>query len=127
MNQPKLIGVLINVIENVNEEKNVFDGPQSKSGKLRYVMKLLADAHVVVDENYRGLNLTGRLMNLSVELAKMHGNRAAFDEATGFYSTKSMLKQGFEVYNELIYVKYDQKRLSNLGIHDRCSLIAKSL
>ncbi|CAF3764942.1 unnamed protein product [Rotaria socialis] len=78
INQQKLIGVSINVIENVNEQKNVFDGPQFKSGKLRYVMKVFADAHdqvdlfktfhtdcllhlliVVVDENYRGLNLTG--------------------------------------------------------------------
>ncbi|CAF0975000.1 unnamed protein product [Rotaria sp. Silwood1] len=146
ISQQKVIGVSLNVIENMNDEVDIFDSSQFKSEKLRYVFKLLGDVHgqidlfkifntdrllhllmVSVDEKYRGLNLTRQMMNLSIEQAKTYGIKGAFAETTGLYSSKAMLKMGFKVYNEIIYAKYDEKRLSNLGVHDRCLLLAKLL
>ncbi|CAF1505421.1 unnamed protein product [Rotaria magnacalcarata] len=144
-NQQKIIGVLISLIENVNDNTNIIDS-QIKSEKMRYILKLLETLHnqinlfqifntdrllhvlmITVNQQYRGLNLTRQLINLSLEQAKILGIKGAFAEATGIYSTKAMLKMGFQKYDEVIYDKYDPKRLSGLGIHDRCALLAKSL
>ncbi|CAF3940728.1 unnamed protein product [Rotaria sp. Silwood2] len=145
-NQQKVIGVSLNLIESKNNETNILDSSQFKSEKLRYIFKLLEDVHGQIDlfntfntdrllhvlmlsvnGEYRGLNLTRQLIDLSIKQAKAYGIKGAFSETTGYYSSRVMLKMGFQIYNEIIYDKYDQKRLSNLGIHDRCLLIARPL
>ena len=52
----------------------------------------------------------------------------AFAEATSLYSSKAFQKQGFQIYDEIIYKIYDDQRLASLaGDHDRCQLVAKAL
>jgi N-acetylglutamate synthase-like GNAT family acetyltransferase len=84
---------------------------------------------IAIDTNYRGLRLTEKLIHASLERAKNEFQiSGVFSEATSLYSSKAFRKQDFQVYNELIYIKYDNKRLASLaGEHDRCQLLAKKL
>ena len=78
---------------------------------------------------YLGQRLTEKLINASLERAKNDFHiKGAFSEATSLYSSKAFRKQGFQVYDEIIYIKYDDIRLASLaGEHDRCQLLAKQL
>ncbi|CAF3483370.1 unnamed protein product [Rotaria sp. Silwood2] len=80
-----------------------------------------------IDDKYRGFNLGKQLMDLSMELAKSYGIKGAYTEATSIYSAKEVIKMGFQEYNKIIYAEYDKKRLTNLGVHDHCLFLAKSL
>ncbi|CAF3143376.1 unnamed protein product [Rotaria sp. Silwood2] len=144
--QQKLVGVSLNVIENVNDQIKAFDVSQFKSEKVRYVFELVNSAHghidlyktfktdrllhmlfLSIDDKYRGFNLGKQLMDLSMELAKSYGIKGAYTEATSIYSAKEVIKMGFQEYNKIIYAEYDKKRLTNLGVHDHCLFLAKSL
>ncbi|CAF0791226.1 unnamed protein product [Didymodactylos carnosus] len=139
----KVIAVILSVIESKNDETNLWDGSQFKSEKVRYVLKVLKCVHdnvdlfqtfdtdlllhiivVTIDESYRGLRITEKLIHSSLERAKQVGIKAVFSEATSLYSSKAFRKLGFQIYNEVIYSKYDKIRLSNLDEHDRCVLVA---
>ncbi|CAF0786689.1 unnamed protein product [Didymodactylos carnosus] len=142
----KVVAVILNIIKSKNDETNPWDVSQFKSEKLRYILKVLKCVHgnvdlfqtfdtdhllhiivVTIDENYRGLRLTEKLIHSSLERAKQLGIKAAFSEATSLYSSKAFRKLGFQIYNEVIYSKYDETRLSNLGEHDRCVLVATNI
>ena len=150
----KIIGVILNIIKHhassstnsANEDK--FHIKNFQSEKLRYILSVLEHVHrninlfdelktdhllhisiIAIDAHYRGLRLTEKLINSSIKYAKddlnLHG---AFSEATSLYSSKAFRKQGFQIYDEIIYAKYDDIRLASLaGEHDRCQLLAKTL
>jgi ribosomal protein S18 acetylase RimI-like enzyme len=142
----EIIGVILNIIK--HRLSNQFDTKNFQSEKLRFILDVLKHVHgnfdlfnqmntdrllhiviIAIDKQYRGLRLTEKLIHASLERAKnefeIHG---VFSEATSLYSAKAFRKQGFQVYNELIYIKYDDKRLASLaGEHDRCQLLAKQL
>jgi len=145
----KIIGVILNVIKHrslINQDK--FDINNFQSEKLRFILRVLNDVHgnidlfqemntdhllhiviIAIDAHYRGLRLTEKLIHASLERANNEFNiKGVFSEATSLYSAKAFRKQGFQLYNELIYIKYDQIRLASLaGEHDRCQLLAKQL
>ncbi|UJR22786.1 hypothetical protein I4U23_025818 [Adineta vaga] len=144
----KIIGVILNIIKSRSQNSDRFHVNNFQSEKLRFILNILQYAHgtidlfeqmntdrllhiviIAIDAHYRGLRLTEKLIHASLERAKtelhLHG---AFSEATSLYSAKAFRKQGFQVYNEIIYIKYDAIRLANLaGEHDRCQLLAKQL
>jgi len=145
----KIMGVILNVIKHrspINQDK--FDINNFQSEKLRFILRVLNDVHgnidlfqemntdhllhiviIAIDAHYRGLRLTEKLIHASLERANNEFNiKGVFSEATSLYSAKAFRKQGFQLYNELIYIKYDQIRLASLaGEHDRCQLLAKQL
>jgi len=146
----EIIGVILNVIKHrlslTTNDK--FDIKNFQSEKLRFILGVLKHVHenidlfdqmntdhllhiviIAIDTNYRGLRLTEKLIHASLERAKNELKiSGAFSEATSLYSAKAFRKQDFQVYNELIYIKYDNKRLASLaGEHDRCQLLAKKL
>jgi ribosomal protein S18 acetylase RimI-like enzyme len=142
----EIIGVILNVIK--HRLSNQFDTNNFQSEKLRFILGVLKHVHgnidlfdqmntdrllhvviIAIDAHYRGLRLTEKLIHASLERAKNELNiHGVFSEATSLYSSKAFRKQDFQVYNELIYIKYDDKRLASLaGEHDRCQLLAKQL
>ena len=146
----KVIGVILNIIKNQSVLSNLdpFNVNNFQSEKLRYILNILQHAHrnidlftelkttrllhiavIAIDAHYRGLRLTEKLIHASIERAKNELNlQAAFSEATSLYSSKAFRKQGFQIYDEIIYTKYDDIRLASLsGEHDRCQLLAKTL
>ena len=149
----KVIGVILNIIKNklsstTIDHRDLFNVNNFQSEKLRYIINVLQHVHrnidlftelktdrllhiviVAIDAHYRGLRLTEKLICASIKRAKndlnLHG---AFTEATSLYSSKALRKQGFQIYDEIIYIKYDDIRLASLaGEHDRCQLLGKTL
>ncbi|CAF0721561.1 unnamed protein product [Rotaria sp. Silwood1] len=149
----KVIGVILNIIKHnlsstITDNQDKFDINNFQSEKLRYILNVLKHVHrninlfkelntdrllhtviVAIDAHYRGLRLTEKLINTSITHAKNDLNlKGAFSEATSLYSSKAFIKQGYQIYDEIIYTKYDDIRLASLaGEHDRCQLLAKTL
>jgi ribosomal protein S18 acetylase RimI-like enzyme len=146
----KVIGVIINVIKHKLSSSTIdkFQVNNFQSEKVRYILNVLQYVHrnidlfnelntdsllhiviLAIDAHYRGLRLTEKLIHASIEHAKNNLNlQGAFSEATSLYSSKAFRKQGFQIYDEIIYTKYDDIRLASLvGEHDRCQLLAKKL
>jgi hypothetical protein len=147
----KIIGVILNIIKHhlpSTDDEDKLHTNNFQSEKLRYILNVIQHVHrnidlftelktdrllhiviVAIDAHYRGLRLTEKLIHSSINHAKndlnLHG---AFSEATSLYSSKAFRKQGFQIYDEIIYTKYDDIRLASLaGEHDRCQLLAKTL
>ncbi|CAF1299352.1 unnamed protein product [Adineta steineri] len=149
----KVIGVILNIIKDqipltTNDNRNELIIDNFQSEKLRYILNVLKKVHcnidlfdelktdrllhiviIAIDAHYRGLRLTEKLIRASIERAKNDLDiTAAFSEATSLYSSKAFRTQGFQIYDEVIYAKYDDTRLASLaGEHDRCQLVAKAL
>ena len=146
----KVIGVVLNQIEHRPnlDDQDCFNETKFQSEKLRYVFNVLHSVHrnidlfdqmktdqllhiaiVAIDVNYRGLRLTEKLIRSSIERAKNDLHLVgAYAEATSSFSSRAFLKQGFQIYDEIIYAKFDVIRLASLdGEHDRCQLVAKEL
>jgi ribosomal protein S18 acetylase RimI-like enzyme len=146
----KIIGVILNLIKHrlTLNDVDKFDINNFQSEKLRFILGVLKHVHgnidlfhemntdrllhiviIAIDAHYRGLRLTEKLIQASLERAKTEFHlTAAFSEATSLYSSKAFRKQGFQIYHEIIYIKYDDKRLASLTAeHDRCQLLAKQL
>lgn len=146
----QIIGVVLNVIKRRYPESKTdkFDRKNFQSEKLRFILGVLEQVHrkfdlfeqlntdrllhiviIAINAEYRGLRLTEKLIHASLERAKLEYHlRGAFSEVTSLYSAKAFHKQGFQVYDELIYINYDQIRLASLAKdHDRCQLLAKQL
>jgi len=146
----QIIGVILNLIKHrlplYNQDK--YDINNFQSEKLRFILGVLKHVHgnidlfqelntdnllhvviIAIDTHYRGLRLTEKLIYASLERAINEFHiKGAFSEATSLYSSKAFRKQGFQVYDETIYIKYDNIRLASLaGEHDRCQLLAKQL
>jgi ribosomal protein S18 acetylase RimI-like enzyme len=148
----KIIGVTLNIVKHrlpiTIDNPDKFDINNFQSEKLRFVLGVLQHVHrnidlfqemntdhllhiviIAIDPHYRGLRLTEKLIHASLERAKTEYHlKAVFAEATSLYSAKAFRKQGFQLYDEIIYIKYDDVRLATLaGEHDRCQLLAKQL
>jgi ribosomal protein S18 acetylase RimI-like enzyme len=119
--QSEKLRYILNVLEHVHRNIDLFD--ELKTDRLLHIVILAIDAH------YRGLKLTEKLIHASIERVKNDLNlKGAFSEATSLYSSKAFRKQGFQIYDEIIYIIYDDIRLASLaGEHDRCQLLAKTL
>jgi ribosomal protein S18 acetylase RimI-like enzyme len=149
----EIIGVILNLIKHrlslsTNDNQDKFDIENFQSEKLRFILGVLKYVHrnidlfeklnadhllhiviIAIDPHYRGLRLTEKLISASLERAKNEFDiKGTFSEATSLYSAKALRKQGFQVYDEIIYTNYDNIRLASLaGEHDRCQLVAKQL
>ncbi len=144
----KVIGVILNTIEHRQLQSNGSNTNHFQSEKVRFILGVLKHAHsnidlftelntdrlmhvviIAIDATYRGMRLSEKLIVKSLERAKNELHlTGAFVEATSLFSAKAFRKQGFRVYNEIIYANYDGTRLASLaGEHDRCQLLAKIL
>lgn len=138
-----IVGVILNSIINRNDPVETF--PIS-SEKLNFILKLidqictaqdlfelyhtdrLFSCEIInIDENQRGQNLSARLVTASLDQARKLDIHAAFVVCSSLFSRKAFLRQGFEVIKEILYSDYGNGRLTNMGVHDRCTLVARSL
>ncbi|CAF4530887.1 unnamed protein product [Rotaria sp. Silwood2] len=138
-----ILGVILNSISNSGDKEETV---VMESEKLKFIFSLmhkLMDGYdlfklyktdrlfhsdiVNVDEKERGQNLSTRLIAKSLDKARQLGIKAAYVICTSFFSRRSFMHQGFQVINELLYSKNGDKRLLNMGIHDRCALLGRQL
>lgn len=80
-----------------------------------------------VDENQRGQNLSARLIKAALEKAQQLNIKGGFVVCTSLFSKKAFMRHRFQFINEILYSDYDNGRLTDMGIHDRCTLLAKEL
>ncbi|CAM4910218.1 unnamed protein product [Rotaria socialis] len=112
-----IVGVILN--DQVSEGYDLF--------KL-YNTNLLFHCDIInVDEKARGLNLSSRLITKSLEKAQELGAKGASVVCSSLFSRKAFIRHGFQVINELLYSEHEDSRLKNMGMHDRCTLLARSL
>ena len=138
----KLVGVILNVIVKRNEN----DDFVTSSEKLNFVFSLLEkvsadhdlwekyqtdrlfDCHVInIDESQRGQNLSSRLILRSLKKAKELGVKGAMVICSSLFSRKAFIRHGFHVVKEILYDEFGNGRLHDMGVHDRCTLLAKQL
>jgi N-acetylglutamate synthase-like GNAT family acetyltransferase len=82
---------------------------------------------VNIDENQRGQNLCARLIAVSLDKARQLGITGAYVVCSSLFSRKAFIRQGFQVINELLYAEHGNGRLTDMGVHDRCTLLARQL
>jgi hypothetical protein len=80
-----------------------------------------------VDEKQRGHNLSVRLITTSLDKARQMGIKGGFVVCSSLFSRKAFMRQGFEVINEILYSEHGNGRLTDMGVHDRCTLLARKL
>lgn len=138
-----IIGVILNGISNHTDTNDTFN---IESEKLNFIFSLMDQVlngydlfklyqtdrifHcdiINVDENQRRQNLGGKLISISLERARQLGIHAVYAICTSVFSKKAFERQGFQVINEIFYSDYDNKRLLDMGEHDRCSLLARKV
>ncbi|CAF1151252.1 unnamed protein product [Rotaria sp. Silwood1] len=115
------LNFILNLLHHVHKNINLFDHFLTDS--LLYIFM------INVDSNYRGYGLASSLISASIEHAKKFHIGGAYAEATNIYSLNSFKQQGFQIYDQLNYVEYDQVRLANLTdkSYDQCQLVARTL
>ena len=136
-----VVGAILNGVSTRQQPEDTFP---IESDKLKFIFALVdkvSSSHdlfdfyrtdrlfhcdiVNVDEHQRGQNLSTRLIAASISKATQLNIHGASVVCTNIISRRAFERQGFEVLNELFYSQYD--RLSNMGIHDRCTLLGKHL
>lgn len=141
--QHPIVGVILNGITNRTDPAETFP---ITSEKLNFILKLidqlfnaqdlfqlyhtdrLFNCEIInIDESQRGQNLSARLITASLDQARKIGITAAFVVCSSLFSRKAFLRQGFEVIKEILYSDYGNGRLTDMGVHDRCTLVARAL
>ena len=144
LDQDRLAAMILNTIKTKDDP----DGSvEFRSATLRYIYTMIGSLQdkqtvfdylrtdrvlytgiVSVDSDYRGLRLSEKLLQKSLDTAKEQLKiGGAFAETTSLYSLKAFVKMGYKPVNEIIYEEYDKEKLSNMGIHDRCSLVVRKI
>ena len=138
-----VVGVILNGISRRDSPPDAFVLP---SEKLKFIFSLMdkvcADQNLFesfntdclihcdiinIDEHQRGQNLSARLISISLEKARQMGIKGAFVVCSSLFSRKAFMRYGYHVVNEILYSEHGNGRLTDMGIHDRCTLLAKQL
>jgi hypothetical protein len=138
-----IVGVILNAISNRIHQEETF---VISSEKLNFIFSLIdkvSDGHdlfelyktdrlfhcdiINVDESQRGHNLSGQLIEASIDKAHQLDIKGAFVVCSSSFSRKAFERYGFQAVNEILYSEYGNGRLNDMGIHDRCTLLAKQL
>jgi predicted GNAT family N-acyltransferase len=136
-----IIGVILNGLSHRNHRPMEF---QIESDKLKFIFALidrttsnidLFDIYrtdclfhcniINVDSSQRGRNISQKLISASMSRASDLNIQAAFVICSNLYSRKAFERIGFNVLNEISYADYE--RLTDMGVHDRCTLLGKRL
>jgi hypothetical protein len=139
----ELVGVILNGISNRTDKSDSFVIPSEKLNFVFSLMNKVSDGHdlfqlyktdrlfhcdiINIDEKQRGQNLSARLINASLDKARQMGIKGASVVCSSLFSRKAFIRQGFQVINEILYAEHGNGRLTDMGVHDRCSLLARQL
>ena len=83
-----------------------------------------------VHPNYRGFGIATKLVQKSIELAKLRGFKVAKAEATGKYSQKLFTNLDFDILFQISYNDYKvdgEVVFRNMGIHTSFQVLAKKI
>ncbi len=138
-----IVGVILNGISNRTHNQEILI---SESEKLNFIFSLLDKVSmdydlfelyktdrlfhfdiVNVDESQRRQNLSIRLITASIDKACQLGIKGAFVVCSSIFSKRAFERQGFKIINEIFYSEHGNGLLTDMGEHDRCSLLAKQL
>jgi len=138
-----LVGVIINGISNRENKEETF---VASSEKLNFILSLIDKVSngydlfklykidrlfhcdiINIDEKQRGQNLSARLINSSLDKARQLNIKGASVVCTSLFSRKAFIHQGFQVINEILYSEHSGGRLTDMGVHDRCTLLGRQL
>ena len=138
-----VVGVILNGISDRNQKEETFVIPSEKLNFIFSLIDKVSNGHdlfelyktdrlfhcdiVNVDENQRGQNLSARLILASLDNARQLGIKGAFVVCSSLYSRKAFIRQGFQVINEILYSEHGEGRLTDMGVHDRCTLLGREL
>lgn len=115
--QSEKLKFIFDLLDNITSPIDLFD---------RYKTDRLFHCDIInVDSSQRGHNLSKLLIGASLDRARQLAIPGAFVICTSLFSRRAFEWQGFQVQNEILYSNYD--RLYDMGIHDRISLLARSL
>jgi hypothetical protein len=139
----EVVGVILNGISNRTDKADTFVIASEKLNFIFSLMDKVSDGHdlfqlyktdrlfhcdiVNIDENQRGQNLCARLIAVSLDKARQLGITGAYVVCSSLFSRKAFIRQGFQVINELLYAEHGNGRLTDMGVHDRCTLLARQL
>jgi len=139
----EIVGVILNGVSTRSQHEETFVIPSEKLNFIFSLMDKVSAGHdlfelyktdrlfhcdiVNVDEKQRGHNLSARLIATSLDKARQLGLKGGFVVCSSLFSRKAFMRQGFEVINEILYSEHGNGRLTDMGEHDRCSLLARKL
>jgi hypothetical protein len=138
-----IVGVILNGISNRAHLEEPLVVPSEKLNFILSLIDKISHGHdlfelyktdrifhcdiVNIDEKQRGQNLSTRLIDASLDKARQLGITAASVVCSSLFSRKAFIRQGFQVINELLYSECGNGRLTDMGVHDRCTLLARQL
>jgi hypothetical protein len=138
-----LVGVILNGISDRAQKEETFVIPSEKLTFIFSLIDKVSKGHdlfelyktdrlyhcdiINIDEKQRGHNLSARLINSSLEQAQKLGIKGAFVVCTSLFSRKAFIHHGFQPINEVLYATLGDQRLTDMGVHDRCTLLGKQL
>jgi hypothetical protein len=138
-----VVGIIINGISNRADKEEKFVIPSEKLNFIFSLIDKVSNGHdlfelyktdrlyhcdiINIDEKQRGQNLSARLINISLDKARQLNIKGAFVVCTSLFSRKAFIHQGFQIINEILYSECGDGRLIDMGVHDRCTLLAKQL
>ena len=141
--QKEVVGVILNGITNRTDPAETFSIPSEKLNFFFSLIDKVSEGHdlfalyktdrlfhcdiVNIDEKQRGQNLSARLITASLDKARQLGIKGASVVCSSLFSRKAFIRQGFEVINEVLYSDYGNGRLTDMGVHDRCTLLGRQL
>ena len=138
-----IVGVILNRISDCNHKEETFVVPSEKLNFIISLIDKLSNGYdlfelyktdrlfhcdiVNIDESQRRKNLSNRLITTSENKARQLGMTGAFVVCSSLFSRKAFERQGYQIINEILYSEYGNGRLTDMGEHDRCTLLAKHL
>lgn len=141
--QKEIVGVILNGVSNRTDKADSFVIPSEKLNFIFSLMDKVSDGHdlfqlyktdrlfhcdiINIDEKQRGQNLSARLITASLDKARQLGITGASVVCSSLFSRKAFIHHGFQVINEIMYAEHGNGRLSDMGVHDRCTLLARQL
>ena len=138
-----VFGVILNGISNRIHKEETFVIPSEKLSFIFSLIDKVSNGHdlfelcktdrlfhcniINVDESQRGQNLSSRLIAASLDKARQLNIKGAFVVCSSFFSKKAFQRHGFQFVNDILYSEHGNGRLTDMGIHDRCTLLARQL
>jgi hypothetical protein len=138
-----IVGVILNGISDRTHKEEPLVVSSEKLNFIFSLMDKLSDGHdlfelyktdrlfhcdiINIDENQRGQNLSARLIEHSLNKARQLNIKGAFVVCSSLFSRKAFIRQDFQIINEILYSECGNGRLNDMGVHDRCTLLARQL
>lgn len=120
-NQPKMT-IVLELLNQLSSSFNFYT--------MHNVDQVLHLVMVAVSEQFGRRGIASRLAQLSLRRARKEGIRVVVVEGANMFAAKLLLKNGFELVNQILYNDFEYKNskpLTTTGIHQRIVLLSQTL